>query len=360
MDANSLRKNSLIEGVNSATGVDLVVTRLAPSPSGRMHAGNIFASLVSWLVARSVCGCVVLRIDNLDTARSKQEYIDYLMQDYEMLGIGWDAGPYFQTDNFAEYERAFFKLQAAGVVYPCFCSRAEIRAYETEITRAPHSCELCDFNKTNICSCIYLDENQRLARTEALAQECRVPSYRVSVEKLENLINKNSGEEVPEKTQQSETFIDLFAGSQTYNLTRDYSDFIIKRTDGAYAYQLACVIDDALEGVNTVVRGCDLLKSTPLQRALAAALDLPQVQYAHVPLICAADGRRLAKRNKDAYLDVLMDKYKTPEAVIGHIAHLTGLAHTPAPTTPTDLAGQFNILEMQDKWKGVDKITLAF
>ncbi len=344
-----------------------------------MHAGNIFASLVSWLVAKSSsagsckvgcnnagssdvrhgnAGCnnannsnagrVVLRIDNLDDARSKQKYIDYVMRDYKLLGITWDAGPYYQSDNTSSYELAFKKLQNLGLVYPCFCSRKKMQAADPNASQAPHK-----LYKTNKCSCCNLSVDEQMSYTEKLKQEGRRPCYRVSVAKLFDYLHATHGAK-----QQSchQMFYDMFKGAQSYNLLQDYSDFIVKRSDGAYAYQLAVVIDDATEGINTVVRGCDLLSSTPLQIALANVLGVPRINYAHVPLICAPDGRRLAKRNSDAYLDELLKKYRTPESIIGHIAYVTGITNTPDPTTPTQLLEIFNLSKMKQKWGSVEKI----
>ena len=288
-----------------------VVGRLAPSPTGRMHAGNIFAALCAWLVAKSQGGSIVLRIDDLDAERSKQCYIDAVQRDFERLGLFWDEGPFFQRDRTEAYERAFRALAAAELTYPCYCSRADLRA-----SSAPHRGE----------KRVYPGTCRKLSSADRAEREVqgRTPAFRLSVPKDEIGI------------------VDLVQGPYRQNLARECGDFIVRRSDGAFAYQLAVVVDDADEGVTSVVRGVDLLCSTPQQVYLQRLLGLPQPHYAHVPLLVAQQDRRLSKRDRDAAFDELLARFGTPSGIIGHIAWLTGLSELDEPRTPAELLAGFD------------------
>lgn len=304
-----------------------IKTRFAPSPTGRMHAGNVFASMVAWLAAKKRGGSVVLRIDDLDRDRSRTDYIDQVMRDYEALGLTWDEGPFYQRDNDAVYEEAFQRICGQGNVYPCYCTRADLKA----LASAPHLGEGSVYPGT----CRSLTEEQRAQK--ALVKE---PSWRL---------------EVPDRDISLE---DLFQGSYTQNIARECGDFIVRRSDGAFAYQLACVLDDAAEGINLVVRGIDLLPSSPRQMLLQRFLGLPKLTYGHVPLLCADDGRRLSKRNKDASIDCLMKTYGTPEGVLGHIAFITGMTDADEPATMDELLVSYDEVKLRGLWEG--KISLLW
>ena len=208
-----------------------VVGRFAPSPTGRMHAGNIFATLMSWLVVKSQGGRIVLRIEDLDVERSKPEFAEQLMRDLEVLGLTWDDGPYYQQGRDEVYETAFRVLEEKGLVYPCFCSRADLHA-----ASAPHRGEKLVYAGT----CRNLSADQVEARSKE-----RRPSWRVRV---------------PDSVYSLD---DAVQGHYEQLLSRDCGDFVIRRSDGLFAYQLASVVDDAAQGVNCIVRGMDLLVSTP-------------------------------------------------------------------------------------------------
>ena len=285
--------------------------RFAPSPTGRMHAGNIFSALVAWLVAKSQGGTMVLRIEDLDRERSKPRFIDAVQRDFETLGLTWDEGPYFQHDRDDAYQAAFDTLVDKGLVYPCFCTRADLHA-----ASAPHHGEKLVYPGT----CRNLTPQQRMERAVS-----RKPAMRLRV---------------PDETI---SFDDLIQGHYSQNLEEDCGDFLIRRSDQAFAYQLAVVVDDGEQGVNSIVRGMDLLCSTPQQMYLQDLLGIQHAQYAHVPLMVGEKDRRLSKRDHDAALDVLLEQFKTPEAIIGHIAGITGLAPTCDPTTPEELLGTFDI-----------------
>ncbi len=288
-----------------------VVGRFAPSPTGRMHAGNVFAALTAWLVAKSQGGRIVLRIEDLDAERSKPVYIDAVQRDFEALGLTWDEGPYFQHDRTEAYRAAYDELRERGLVYPCFCTRADLHA-----ASAPHRGEKPVYPGT----CRHLSDGERAVRAQQ-----RMPAQRLIVPDREV------------------AFVDQVQRSYAQNLVADCGDFLVQRSDGAFAYQLAVVVDDAAQGVTSVVRGVDLLCSTPQQLYLQELLGLPHPAYAHIPLLVAERDRRLSKRDRDAALDALLARFKTPEAVIGHIAGITGLAPTCDPATPEELLATFDL-----------------
>lgn len=297
---------------SSAPSQTPVIGRFAPSPTGRMHAGNIFAALVAWLVAKSQGGRMVLRVEDLDRERSKPRFVSDVQRDFESLGLTWDEGPYFQHDRDEAYRAAFDALAGRNLVYPCFCTRADLHA-----ASAPHRGEKPVYPGT----CRSLSADERSARAAATG---RVPAERLIV---------------PDRVYGLD---DLVQGPYTQNLARDCGDFLVRRSDGAFAYQLAVVVDDAEQGVNSVVRGMDLLCSTPQQIYLQELLGLPEAVYAHVPLIVGERDRRLSKRDRDAALDELLVRFKTPAAIIGHIAGLTGLAPSADPVTPEELLPLFS------------------
>lgn len=289
-----------------------VTGRFAPSPTGRMHAGNIFCALMAWLVAKSQGGRMVLRIEDLDRERSKPHFADEVQRDFEALGLTWDIGPFFQHDRDEAYRAALEVLDRRGLLYPCWCTRADLHA-----ASAPHRGEKPVYAGT----CRYLSERERAERVSC----GRAPATRLVV---------------PDRIF---ALRDLIQGDYGQNLAAECGDFLVRRANGAFAYQLAVVVDDAAQGVNSVVRGMDLLCSTPQQMYLQEMLRLPGATYAHVPLVVGELNRRLSKRDRDAALDELLARFKTPEAVIGHIAGITGLAPTADPVTPEELLRNFDL-----------------
>ncbi len=303
-----------------------VVGRFAPSPTGRMHAGNIFAALMAWLVAKSQGGSIVLRIEDLDRERSKACYIDAVQRDFEALGLTWDKGPYFQHDRDEAYREAFRLLQNKGLVYPCFCSRADLHA-----ASAPHRGEKFVYPGT----CKNLTDEQRKERVLT-----RKPAQRLIV---------------PDAVY---AFADLVQGDYRQNLATECGDFLVQRSDQAFAYQLAVVVDDAAQGVTSVVRGVDLLCSTPQQLYLQDVLGLEHPEYAHIPLVVAEMNRRLSKRDHDAAIDELLARFGSPEAVIGHIAGITGIAVTCEPATPEQLLKGFSLASLSHLF--ADNVQIAW
>lgn len=285
--------------------------RFAPSPTGRMHAGNIFAALMAWLVAKSQGGTIVLRVEDLDRERSKPRYIDAVQRDFERLGLTWDEGPYFQHARDEAYLEAFHVLQDKGLVYPCFCTRADLHA-----ASAPHRGE--KFVYPGTCRKLTGEQQRERAQLRNPAQRLVVPNATYA-------------------------FADMVQGRYQQNLAHECGDFLVRRSDQAFAYQLAVVVDDAAQGVTSVVRGVDLLCSTPQQLYLQDMLGFEHPRYAHIPLLVAEMNRRLSKRDHDAAIDELLARFGTPQAVIGHIAGITGIAPTCNPATPEELLQQFSI-----------------
>ena len=303
-----------------------VVGRLAPTPSAGLHIGNIFSCLVAWLAARSRGGEVVLRIEDVDRARCRREYVDAILRDLETLGITWDnTKVMFQSERTAAYDAAFARLDALGDVYPCFCSRADLHA-----ASAPHAGEHYVYAGT----CRYLTDEQRAERSAI-----RPPAYRLAV---------------PSKTMEID---DKIQGRYSQDLALGCGDFIIRRSDGVYSYQLAVVVDDLAQGVNQVVRGYDLLESAPQQDYLRCLIDpdAPLISYAHVPLLLDEKGRRLSKRDRDMGLEGLLEHFGDVPHLLGHLAEITGLQPDDTPVTAEDLVPAFDFSLLQGKrtltWK---------
>ncbi len=285
--------------------------RFAPSPSGRMHLGNLFSFLLAWLSARRQGGSIVLRIEDLDPVRCQPAFAWQLMEDLEWLGLTWDEGGEsafsWQSARSPLYAAAFEKLTAQGLTYPCFCSRIQ------RLNEAPHIHEI-----SPSCPCALLPPET----AEEKSRE-KTPSHRVRV---------------PHKVI---SFTDKLQGKCTQDLWTGCGDFPIKRADGAWAYQLAVVVDDAAMGVTEVVRGRDLLSSTPRQLWLYEALGLNAPEFYHVPLLLAPDGRRLAKRAADLDMGILRQRY-TPEALVGILAFLAGQQPSPESISAAGLAKIFD------------------
>ena len=287
-----------------------VCGRFAPSPSGRMHLGNLWSSLLAWLAARSAGGRVVLRLEDLDPDRCTQAWCDQVMRDYEWLGLTWDNEPVYQSRRTELYHEAFAQLEGRGLLYPCYCTRAERLA-----ASAPHRSDGAAVYDGR-CRRLSPQERDQLART-------RRPAWRAAV------------------PQEAISFDDRIQGPFAQNLARDCGDFILRRSDGVYAYQLAVVVDDGEMGVTQVVRGSDLLDSTPRQLWLQDQLGLPHPEYGHVPLLLSPSGKRLAKRDRDQELGALQERY-TARELVGRLAHLAGLLPEPAPAAPQELIPLFS------------------
>ena len=293
-----------------------VTGRFAPSPSGRMHLGNVYAALMAWLSVRSQGGRMVLRIEDLDDRCRRGRWDALLIEDLEWLGLDWDEGPVYQSDRLDRYERAFEALRKQGLLYPCFCSRAELHA-----ASAPHASDGTPIY-AGTCRGLSAEDAARRRAERPGAWRLRVPSA--------------------DDPRGDVAFTDRVYGPQHETLARDCGDFLVRRSDGVFAYQLAVCVDDAEMGVNEVVRGRDLLGSSARQMYLQDLLDLPHPAYAHVPLLVTADGRRLSKRERDCDLGELRARFGTPEALLGMVAHAAGIAPDARPRSAGDLVELFS------------------
>ncbi len=302
------------------------VGRFAPSPTGRMHLGNVFAALMSWLSVRSREGRWILRIEDLDPERSRLGYARQIEEDLLWLGLDWDEGgmagsgsrgPYCQSLRGDIYARYFDSLHAAGAVYPCNCTRADIMA-----TQAPHR---SDGAVIYAGACRPADgasyDPERLHRPH---------SWRIAV---------------PDRDMELD---DMICGKVNVNLARDMGDTVLRRSDGAWAYQLAVAVDDALMGVTEVVRGNDLLVSAGLQAYILNLLGLPVPRYGHLPLFTDSSGRRLSKRDASLAMDALRRDF-TPAGLVGRIAFVSGLRPTPEPISAAALARDFTLAPLSSR-----------
>lgn len=284
------------------------VGRFAPTPSGRMHLGNVFAALIAWLSVRSRDGEMVLRMEDLDTQRTSGEYAQILRDDLKWLGLDYDRETPPQSQRTAAYDCYFEQLSQMGLLYPCYCTRSQLHS-----VNAPH---LSDGTYVYPGTCRNLTDAQRAAFD-------RKPAWRVTV---------------PDKVW---TVADKVQGIYTCNLAADCGDMVVRRADGVYVYQLAVTVDDGEAGVTEVVRGMDLLSSAPRQMYLQELFGFPQPEYAHVPMLLAPDGRRLSKRDKDLDLGVLRQRI-TPETLIGTLAFASGLIDQNLPISAQDLSKEFS------------------
>lgn len=293
--------------------------RFAPTPSGRMHLGNLFSALIAWLSARACGGRIILRMEDLDQNRCRPEYAGQMEQDLHFLGLNWDEGgspggthgPYSQHERTQWYQAQLEKLEEQGLVYPCFCTRAELHAAE-----APHASD-GEFIYNGRCRALSPGEIKK-------CMEVRTPALRLHV------------------PQETICFNDGHYGRVCQNLATECGDFILCRSDGVFAYQLAVVADDAAMGITQVVRGRDLLSSAPRQLFLYRLLGFKPPEFYHVPLLLSADERRLSKRERDLGLGELIARGFTAQDLIGRLAYLAGLLERPEPVTARELIPLFS------------------
>ena len=289
------------------------VGRFAPTPSGRMHLGNVFAALIAWLSVRSKDGSFVLRMEDLDTQRTSEEYARVLREDLKWLGLDYDVETPPQSARSAVYQRYFDRLLEEKRLYPCYCTRSQLHS-----VNAPH---LSDGTYVYPGTCRNLTDAQRGAFDRAPAWRVKVPDKIWTVE-------------------------DKVQGRYTENLSTDCGDFVVRRADGVFVYQLAVTVDDGEAGVTEVVRGMDLLSSAPRQMYLQELFGFSHPQYGHVPMLMAPDGRRLSKRDKDMDLGYLQS-HTTPEKLLGILANACGLLEKPEAISAYELAGIFRWEKMK-------------
>ena len=303
------------------------VGRFAPTPSGRMHLGNVFAALIAWLSVRSAGGSFVLRMEDLDTQRTSDEFAQVLRRDLKWLELDWDIETPPQSQRSDAYMRYFDRLRDLNLLYPCYCTRSQLHS-----VNAPH---LSDGTYVYPGTCRNLTPQQQAAFG-------RDPAWRVRV---------------PDKVWQIE---DRVQGSYRENLATDCGDFVVRRADGVFVYQLAVTVDDGEAGVTEVVRGTDLLSSAPRQMYLQELFGFAHPAYGHVPMLLAADGRRLSKRDRDMDLGFLQ-AHTTPQKLLGLLAFASGLTDRPEAISARELAGEFAweklkkediYLDLSPLWKG--------
>lgn len=353
-----------------------VIGRLAPSPTGRMHLGNAYAALAAWLGARAAGGHIMLRIEDIDAPRVVRDADRWIMDDLTWLGLDWDGEPVYQSQRLDLYEDALRCLRrmtldegpvraddgetGRPLVYPCFCSRADIRA-----ASAPNE---GDGFLIYPGTCRRLDEDARQTR---LAHGDR-HSWRIAVPPAD-----------ADPSIRVVRFTDRVFGSQQFDLARQLGDVVIRRSDGLFAYQLAVSVDDLEMGVTQIVRGRDLLRSTAIQLWIRRWLctcglgtmvgdvggplrpghdNRRMPEFAHLPLIDAADGRRMAKRLNSLDLGTLRDRGADPRSVVGYCAWLLDVIDEPYPISAAELTSLFSwdavAANLADRTVDVETLTL--
>jgi len=296
---------------------NIIRGRFAPSPSGRLHLGNMLSSLLAWLDVKSLGGEMVFRLEDLDPDRSHAEFSKLMADDLEWMGLNWDIGwradsneEYAQSNRTALYQALFDEFDHRKLIYPCYCSRAQRLA-----ASAPHPGEEREYG----CGCMLLSNDAQ----KELAQKGRRPSYKIHVSDCE--IDFNDGH----------------CGFQQFTMKSGVDDFIIRRADGVFAYQLAVSYDDAVMGITRVVRANDLLDSTPKQIWLIRQMGYIPPIYCHAPLLTTADGRKMSKRDGDLCMRELR-KTHTPKELCGKLAYIAGLIDRPDAISPKELIPYFN------------------
>jgi glutamyl-tRNA synthetase len=277
----------------------MAVGRFAPSPTGDLHLGNLRTALLAWLFARSAGSPFLMRMEDLDTGRVRREFEQRQLADLAAIGLDWDGPVERQSDRTHLYADALARLESAGLVYPCYCTRREIR----EAVSAPQAPPL---EGAYPGTCRDLTAAERAEREAA----GRRPALRL----------RAAGEEVA------------------------VDDFVLRRGDGAFAYNLAVIVDDSDQGVEEVVRGADLADSTPRQLHLARLLGLREPRYVHVPLMLGPDGSRLAKRHGAV---TLADRGQPPDEVLSEIAASVGLCELGEAVTAATLLDRFDPATIQ-------------
>jgi glutamyl-tRNA synthetase len=282
--------------------------RFAPSPTGELHLGNARTALLSWLWARQAGGQYLVRVEDIDAPRVRPKMAEQQLSELRWLGLDWDGPPLFQSLRTVPYEDALCRLN--GHIYACFCSRAEIAAASApqgdEGPRYPGTCA----NLTSL-------QRAERARTRAPSLRLRVPPGPL-------------------------TFRDEIQGEQSFDAQQLVGDFVLRRGDGVFAYQLAVVVDDGASGITQVLRGADLLSSTARQILLHRLLGQPEPRWAHAPLLIAGNGERLSKRDKSLSLSTLRGRGVDPRQIVAHLARLSGLS-PPGPCEPRELLEGFSL-----------------
>ena len=311
----------------------MLTGRLAPSPTGLLHLGHARSFLLAWWQVRAAGGRIVLRIEDLDQERSRDEFADAALRDLAWLGLDWDGPVVRQSERSDAHADALLRLERDGRAYPCICTRAEVLA---DAVRAPHSGER---ERVYPGTC----RGRFELRSAATAETGRSAGLRL-------LVPAGRTE-----------FDDGLCGRQSQDIARDVGDFPVMRRDGVPSYQLAVVVDDAIDGVDTVLRGDDLLPSTARQKLLQEELELPHPRWFHVPLVTDEEGLRFAKRNDALSLQTLRDDGVDPRAIVGWAARSAGQA-VPERTSANDVVASFaleNVPSAPVRFSAVDRAALT-
>jgi glutamyl-tRNA synthetase len=289
--------------------------RFAPSPTGTLHVGNLRTALVAWLFARSQDARYLVRMEDLDVGRVRERFYDEQLRDLAAVGLDWDGPVVRQSERIELYEQSLDRLRALDLVYECWCTRAEIR----EAASAPHG-DLPEGAYPGTC--------KRLTAAERAARQAssRPPALRVDAD----------GARL--------AFEDRLQGHQEGVV----DDFVVRRNDGAFAYNLAVVVDDGAQRIGEVVRGADLLDSTPRQLWLAEQLEIPAPRHAHVPLMRGPDGARLAKRHGAVTLADRAARGQTADDVRDELAASLGLCARGEHLTPAELVERFSARSLKE------------
>jgi len=298
---------------------DIVRGRYAPSPTGDLHLGNLRTALLAWLYTRCAHGEFVLRIEDLDHPRIRPGATERMLNDLRWLGLDWDEGPdiggpyapYTQSERLAYYEHYLQRLRDEDLIYPCYCTRAEVASAAQQGEDGPRYQGTC--------------RQLTMAQRRKHETNDRRPSWRFRVND-ERIV----------------AFTDLVVGYTEQHVQQAVGDFIVCRSDSIFAYQFAVVVDDALMQINQVVRGADLLHSTARQILLYEALGFPVPSFAHVPLMLDETGKRLAKRSQSAGLEPLRAAWATPMQVVGQLTASCGLVDAGEMISASGLAQRYN------------------
>ncbi|OXS61943.1 tRNA glutamyl-Q(34) synthetase GluQRS [Cohnella sp. CIP 111063] len=293
--------------------------RFAPTPSGLLHIGNAFAALSAWLQMRQCGGTIALRMEDIDKARSRASFAEQILDDLQWLGLDWDEGPregglhapYVQSAREPLYEEALERLQEAGRLYPCYCSRSDLAT----LASAPHGLASEGAAYPGFCRALTDEERMAKGALKSPSQRFVMPAGAID-------------------------FSDGWMGPQSFDGSA-LGDFVVKRADGMFSYQLAVVVDDAAMGITDVLRGADLLDSTPRQLALYDVLGLRAPGFSHIPLLADETGARLSKRDKSLTLASLRENGAAPERLLGLLAAMAGWIDRPEPVGVRELIPLF-------------------
>lgn len=307
--------------------------RLAPSPTGKLHLGNAYAFLTAWLSVRSQGGALILRMEDIDPERSRPDFAREIQGDLAWLGLTWDEGPdmggpygpYVQSLRLEGYAAHLDAFARRGLVYPCYCSRRELRL----LASAPH---IGDEGAPYPGACRALSAAARQAHEAAGKKPALRLNTDMALKTLGARADCGQALRFDEAVSDSQAPLRILGG-----------DFALRRSDGVIAYQLAVVADDAAMAVSEVVRGEDLLASTPRQVLLFRLLGAVPPAYAHLPLLHDAAGERLAKRHKALEIAALREQGLSPAAVTGYLAYLAGWLDSPRPACPAELVSAFSL-----------------